>query len=98
MKKWGVSPGDRVCGIMPNCSETVVAMLATTAIGAIWSSCSPDFGVTGILNRFKQINPKVIFACDNYFYSGKKFSLIDKLSKIINSGWGITTGKIIQRV
>ena len=84
MKKWGVSPGDRVCGIMPNCSETVVAMLATTAIGAIWSSCSPDFGVRGILNRFKQINPKIIFACDNYFYSGKKFSLYDKLSKIIN--------------
>ena len=84
MKKWGVSPGDRVCGIMPNCSETVVAMLATTAIGAIWSSCSPDFGVRGILNRFKQINPKIIFACDNYFYSGKKFSLYDKLSKIVN--------------
>ena len=84
MKKWGVSPGDRVCGIMPNCSEAVVAMLATTAIGAIWSSCSPDFGVRGILNRFKQINPKIIFACDNYFYSGKKFSLYDKLSKIIN--------------
>ena len=84
MKKWGLSPGDRVCGIMPNCSETVVAMLATTAIGAIWSSCSPDFGVRGILNRFKQINPKIIFACDNYFYSGKKFSLYDKLSKIVN--------------
>jgi len=59
-------------------------MLASTAIGAIWSSCSPDFGVRGILNRFKQINPKIIFACDNYFYSGKKFSLYDKLSKIIN--------------
>ena len=83
MKKWGISHGDRVCGIMPNCSETVVAMLATTAIGAIWSSCSPEFGVRGILNRFKQINPKIIFACDNYFYSGKKFSLYDKLSKII---------------
>tara|TARA_X000000950_G_scaffold43112_1_gene48202 strand:- start:30050 stop:31996 length:1947 start_codon:yes stop_codon:yes gene_type:complete len=84
MKKWGVSTGDRVCGIMPNSSEAVVAMLATTSIGAIWSSCSPDFGVRGILNRFKQINPKIIFACDNYFYSGKKFSLVDKLSKVIN--------------
>ena len=103
MKKWGVSPGDRVCGIMPNCSETVVAMLATTAIGAIWSSCSPDFGVRGILNRFKQINPKIIFACDNYFYSGKKFSLIDKLSKIINCLNSlekviITNGKNLQSI
>ncbi len=84
MKKWGVSPGDRVGSIMPNCSETVIAMLATTSIGAIWSSCSPDFGVNGILSRFKQINPKIIFACNSYFYSGKKFSIVKKLTKIIS--------------
>ena len=59
------------CGFMPNIPETVVAMLATTAIGAVWSSCSPDFGAQGVLDRFGQIEPQVLFAVDGYFYSGK---------------------------
>ena len=69
----GVVPGDRVAGWLPNVPETVVAMLATTSIGATWSSCSPDFGVEGALDRFGQIAPKVLIACDGYGYGGKRF-------------------------
>lgn len=71
LRSLGVQQGDRVAGFMPNIGETVVAMLATTSIGAIWSSCSPDFGINGVLDRFGQIEPKVLFACDGYFYNGK---------------------------
>ena len=62
----GVEPGDRVAGMLPNVPETLVAMLATASIGAVWSSCSPDFGVNGVLDRFGQIDPKVLFVCDGY--------------------------------
>jgi acetoacetyl-CoA synthetase len=68
----GVTAGDRVTGFLPNCPEAIVAMLATTSIGAIWSSCSPDFGVNGVLDRFRQIEPKVLFATDGYRYAGKR--------------------------
>ena len=67
----GVGPGDRVAGFMPNMPETVIAMLATAALGATWSSCSPDFGVQGVLDRFGQIEPKVLFCPDGYYYNGK---------------------------
>jgi acetoacetyl-CoA synthetase len=67
----GVRPGDRVAGYLPNIPETVIAMLATTSLGAIWSSCSPDFGLSGVLDRFGQITPKVLFAADGYRYAGK---------------------------
>jgi acetoacetyl-CoA synthetase len=67
----GVGRGDRVAGFMPNMPETVIAMLATSALGAIWSSCSPDFGVAGVLDRFGQIEPKVLFCPDGYHYNGK---------------------------
>ena len=67
----GVTPGDRVVGFLPNIPETVIAMLATTSLGAVWSSCSPDFGVSGVLDRFGQITPKVLFAADGYRYAGK---------------------------
>jgi acetoacetyl-CoA synthetase len=66
----GVQPGDRVAGYLPNIPETVIAMLATTSLGAIWSSCSPDFGSSGVLDRFGQITPKVLFAADGYRYAG----------------------------
>jgi acetoacetyl-CoA synthetase len=75
----GVTVGDRVAGFMPNIPETVVAMLATTSIGAIWSSCSPDFGVAGVLDRFGQIRPRVLFAADGYRYNGKE---IDSLARV----------------
>ena len=67
----GVTPGDRVVGFLPNIPETVIAMLATTSLGGVWSSCSPDFGVSGVLDRFGQITPKVLFAADGYRYAGK---------------------------
>ena len=67
----GVTKGDRVGGFLPNCPEAVVAMLATTSLGAIWSSCSPDFGINGVVDRFGQIEPKVLFAANGYYYNGK---------------------------
>ena len=69
----GVGAGDRVAGWLPNVPQTVVAMLASASIGAVWSSCSPDFGVEGALDRFGQIAPKVLIACDGYYYGGKRF-------------------------
>jgi len=67
----GVAAGDRVVGYLPNCPAAIVAMLATTSMGAIWSSCSPDFGVNGVVDRFAQIEPKVLFAANAYLYNGK---------------------------
>ena len=69
----GVVKGDRVAGFLPNCPEAIIAMLASASIGAIWSSCSPDFGINGVVDRFGQIEPKVLFCADGYFYSGKPF-------------------------
>ena len=74
----GVSSGDRVAGWLPNVPETVVAMLATASVGAVWSSCSPDFGVEGALDRFGQIEPKVLIACDGYEYGGKRFDVRER--------------------
>jgi acetoacetyl-CoA synthetase len=73
LREMGVKPGDRVAGYMPNAPEAFVALLATTAIGAIWSVCSPDFGVKGVLDRLSQLDPKVIFCVDGYTYGGKPF-------------------------
>jgi acetoacetyl-CoA synthetase len=75
----GVAPGDRVAGFLPNLPETVIAALATNAVGAIWSSCSPDFGVQGVLDRFGQIEPKVLFCADGYHYNGKA---LDSLARV----------------
>jgi len=79
----GVGKGDRVAGYLPNMPESVAAMLATTSLGAIWSSCSPDFGVQGVLDRFGQIEPKVLFCADHYAYGGKEFDLRDKNERIL---------------
>ncbi|MGE0724167.1 MAG: acetoacetate--CoA ligase [Alphaproteobacteria bacterium] len=79
----GVGVGDRVAGYLPNMPETVVAMLATASLGAIWSSSSPDFGVQGVLDRFGQIAPKVLFASDGYFYGGKTFDQRGKLHEVL---------------
>jgi acetoacetyl-CoA synthetase len=83
LRDMGIQPGDRIAGFMPNMIETVVAMLATTSIGAIWSSCSPDFGIKGVLDRFGQIEPRVLFTADGYFYNGKEFDSLDRISEII---------------
>ncbi|MGU3493521.1 acetoacetate--CoA ligase [Xanthobacteraceae bacterium A53D] len=82
LKAEGVGVGDRVAAMMPNLSETIAIMLAATSIGAIFSSCSPDFGERGVLDRFGQIEPKVFFACDGYWYNGKRVPIADKLCEI----------------
>ena len=83
LKSIGVGKGDRVVGFIPNIPEAVIAMLATSTIGAIWSSASPDFGVKGVLDRFKQIEPKIIFTSDGYYYNGKEFDSLKKLNGIL---------------
>ncbi|MCB9678888.1 MAG: acetoacetate--CoA ligase [Alphaproteobacteria bacterium] len=78
----GVQPGDRVAGFLPNRPEAVIAMLATTSLGAIWSSCSPDFGFKGVMDRFGQIGPKVLVACDGYAYGGKRFDSTGRIAEV----------------
>ena len=82
LRALGVQRGDRVAGFMPNMPETIVAMLATTSIGAIWSSCSPDFGAQGVLDRFGQIQPKVLFCVDGYYYSGKAHDTLARMAEV----------------
>lgn len=82
LKAQGVGAGDRVAGLLPNCMETIIAMLATTSLGAVWSSCSPDFGVQGVVDRFGQIEPKVMVSVNGYFYNGKTIDLSSKLNAI----------------
>ena len=79
----GVSAGDRVAGLMPNVPGAIIAMLAATSIGAVWSSCSPDFGVAGVLDRFGQIAPKILFGADGYFYNGKTLDVLPRLKEIV---------------
>ena len=80
----GIKPEDRIAACMPNLPETIVGALSTAAIGATWSSCSPDFGEQGILDRFLQIEPKILIACDGYMYNGKPIDICDKLAKVIS--------------
>ncbi|MDX1733157.1 MAG: acetoacetate--CoA ligase, partial [Halioglobus sp.] len=82
LRAQGVVAGDRVAGFMPNCIETVVAMLAATSIGALWSSCSPDFGYDGVIDRFGQIGPKVLFTADGYYYNGKVCDSLRRVSSV----------------
>jgi acetoacetyl-CoA synthetase len=79
----GIRAGDRIAGVLPNLPETIIAMLATASLGAIWSSCSPDFGVPGIVDRFSQIAPKVLFVCDGYFFNGKLFDRLDQVEPLL---------------
>ena len=81
----GIKPGDRIAAYMPNIPETVIAMLAASACGAIWSSCSPDFGAQGVIDRFGQVNPKIFIAIDGYTYNGKRFDISEKLTTILNA-------------
>ena len=82
LRTWDVGPGDRVAGFLPNRPETVVAMLATASVGAVWSSCSPDFGADGVLDRFGQISPKVLFVTDGYFYAGKTIDSLPTVRRL----------------
>ena len=83
LKDMGVAKGDRVAGFMPNMPETVAAMLAATSLGAVWSSCSPDFGVKGVVDRFGQIGPKVLFTADGYVYGGKEHDSLERIEGIL---------------
>ncbi len=78
-----VLPGDRVAGMMPNTPEAIIAMLATASLGAVWCSCSPDFGVQGAIDRFGQIEPKVLISVDAYYYNGKTYDVLSKLADIV---------------
>ncbi|MAY92583.1 acetoacetate--CoA ligase [Haliea sp.] len=83
LRALGVGSGDRVAGLLPNVPEAVIAMLATSSLGAIWTSCSPDFGVNGIIDRFGQVAPKVLFCADGYYYNGKACAVLDRLDDIL---------------
>ena len=84
LKDLGVQPEDRVVGFMPNMPETVIAMLAATSLGAIWSSCSPDFGIKGVLDRFGQIQPKVLVTADGYVFKGKEMDRLERVAGIMH--------------
>jgi len=84
MKSNGIKKGDRVAAYLPNVPETVTAYICTSVLGAIWSSCSPDFGTAGVIDRFSQISPKILFIGDKYFYNGKKISILERLPEILN--------------
>jgi len=83
MRRDGVSPGDRVAAYLPNLPETVIAMLAAASLGAVWSSCSPDFGAQAVVERFGQIEPKVLLVCDRYFYGGKQLVCLDRAAEVL---------------
>jgi len=85
LKQNGVLPGDRVAGYLPNMPESVIAMLACSSIGAIWSSCSPDFGFNGVLDRFGQIEPKILFTADGYWFKGKEIDSLETVKKLSES-------------
>jgi len=84
LRKLGVKSGDRVAGFVTNIPETIVAMLAVTSIGAIWTSCSPDFGIQGVIDRFGQVKPKILFAIEDYQYNGKVINSREKIEEIVH--------------
>ena len=96
LRSAGVEPGDRVAGFLPNCPEAIVAMLAASSIGAIWSSCSPDFGINGVVDRFGQIEPKVLFCADGYFYNGKRFDSQAAVRGVLNAIPAIRTVVLVS--
>jgi len=85
LRDLGVKPGDRCAGFLPNAPEAVIAMLAATAVGAVWTSCSPDFGTQGVIDRFGQVEPKVLFTADGYIYDGKSHDSLGRVAEILES-------------
>jgi acetoacetyl-CoA synthetase len=83
LRDMGIEKGDRVAGFMPNMPEAIIAMLASTSIGAIWSSCSPDFGIKGVLDRFGQIGPRILFTSNGYFYKDREYDSLERITGII---------------
>jgi len=89
LRRLGVGPGDRVAGFLPNCPEALIAMLAAASLGATWSSCSPDFGIQGVLDRFGQIRPKVLFTADGYRYNGKRIDSLERMRGVLEQLDGV---------
>jgi acetoacetyl-CoA synthetase len=85
LRREGIQPGDRVAGYIPNMPEAIVAALGAAAIGAVWSSCSPDFGVQGVLDRFGQIEPRILVAADSYLYGGKTHDCMPRIAKVVRA-------------
>lgn len=83
LKALGIKPGDRVVGFMPNMPQSIIAMLAAVSMGAVWSSCSPDFGIKGVLDRFGQIKPKVLFTANGYMFKGKPLDSLERIANIL---------------
>jgi len=82
LRRAGIKSGDRVAAMLPNVPEAIIGMLATSSLGAVWSSCSPDFGVQGVLDRFGQISPRILITCDGYWYAGKQIDIADKVAEL----------------
>ena len=91
----GVVAGDRVAAFLPNCPEAIIAMLGATSLGAIWSSCSPDFGINGVVDRFGQIRPKLLVCADGYFYNGKQFDSLDAVRGVLGQIDSIETTVVV---
>ena len=98
LRRAGIAPGDRVAGFLPNLPHAVIAMLGAATIGAVWSSCSPDFGVQGILDRFGQIAPRVLVAADAYFYGGKTHDCLARVASVVEALPGIEHTVIVPYV
>ena len=96
LRRSGLGPGDRVAAMAPNCIETVVAMLAATSLGAVWSSCSPDFGTDAVVDRFGQIDPVILIACDGYSYNGRWYDTRDKVKAVRQRLPGLAEVILIQ--
>lgn len=85
LREAGITPHDRVAAMLPNCPEAICGLLATAATGAVWSSCSPDFGIQGVVDRFGQIGPRVLIVCDGYYYAGKVIDVAEKVAAVVDA-------------
>ena len=94
----GVKAGDRVCAVVPNMPEAIVSFLACSSLGAIWSSCSPDFGERGILDRFGQIEPKILITCDGYYYAGKTIRMAEKIGNVLKELKSVERALVIDYI
>ncbi|MCB1379754.1 MAG: AMP-binding protein, partial [Alphaproteobacteria bacterium] len=98
MAEAGVSAGDRVCAVIPNMPEAIIGFLAAASLGAIWSSCSPDFGERGILDRFGQIAPRLLLTCDGYYYAGKTIRMGEKIAKVLGQLPSVTRTVVVDYI
>ena len=94
----GIRAGDRICAVVPNMPESIIAFLAASSLGAIWSSCSPDFGERGILDRFGQIAPRILITCDGYYYAGKTIRMAEKIASVLKDLPSVERALVIDYV